>query len=237
MYLLSDKKREALKKYLWSKNQRWTYENILWEKVEKYQSMFSHMPWVKAICICNSLAMNACHPESDIDLFIITERNRLWTARICLTILTTLLGIRKTKHKHAGTFCLSFFVSLDEKNFSHIALQNDIYFSYWLETLIPVINKNNAFERFLKSNKITNTRHKVISESSLFTSEERIKGWRGWILNILWDINEYILKKIFLPKTLRSYKKLGKPFWVIITDSILKFHNHDKRKKIRDALM
>lgn len=233
MYLLSDRKREALRKYLWCKNQRWMYEDALWKKVEKYQSLFSYMPWVRAVCICNSLAMNACHPKSDIDLFVITEQNRLWTARIYLTVLTTLLGMRKTKHRHAGTFCLSFFVSLDEKNFSQIALENDIYFAYWLETLVAIINKNKSYEFFLTENNLPISWFEYIDTEYIKKQEwHTIKFLRS-----LWDIQEYILKKILLPKTLRSYKKLGKPFWVIITDTILKFHNHDKRKKIRDALM
>jgi hypothetical protein len=41
-----------------------------------------------------------------------------------------------------------------------------------------------------------------------------------------------ILKKIFLPKTLRQYKKLWKPFWVIVNDNLLKFHDKDIREKI-----
>lgn len=233
MHSLSSQEREKIQKHLKVKAQRWIYEDVLWKKVRRYQKIFSYIPWVRALCVCNSLAMNACHLESDIDLFIIAERNRLWTARIYLTLLTTLLGLRKTKHKHAGTFCLSFFVSLDEKKFSHIAIENDIYFAYWYETLVPIINKNKSYELFLTENNLPMSWFE-------YTRTEYIKKQEWLILKLLksiWDIQETILKKIFLPKTLKSYEKLGKPFWVIITDSMLKFHNHDKRKKIRDTLI
>jgi hypothetical protein len=43
---------------------------------------------------------------------------------------------------------------------------------------------------------------------------------------------EKLLKSFFLPKTKKSFKKLWNPFWVIINDNMLKFHNDDKRKKI-----
>lgn len=232
MYLLSDKERENLKKYLWCKDHRWVYERMLWKKVQVYQKIFSYIPWVRTICICNSLAMNACHAGSDIDLFIITEQQRLWTARIYLTLLTTLLWLRKTKQRHAGTFCLSFFVSLDETHFSDIALENDIYFAYWLETLIPIINKNKSYEIFLQ-------RNKLLWDSQSIRTDVVYKnmGFVWKCLKKLWDIQEYALKKIFLPKTQRSYEKLGKPFWVIISDSMLKFHNTDRRKIIRDSLI
>jgi hypothetical protein len=35
-----------------------------------------------------------------------------------------------------------------------------------------------------------------------------------------------------LPKTIKNYKKLWKPYGIIINDNMLKFHNNDVRKKI-----
>lgn len=54
--------------------------------------------------------------------------------------------------------------------------------------------------------------------------------------SILWMINEW-LKKIFLPKTLRHYEKLKKPYGIIIHDNMLKFHNNDIRKQITKELL
>ncbi len=62
---------------------------------------------------------------------------------------------------------------------------------------------------------------------------------------ILHKINDYhpltiinnILKKLFLPKTLNHYKKIWKPYWVIINDDLLKFHNWDIRKQIKKQLL
>ena len=46
-----------------------------------------------------------------------------------------------------------------------------------------------------------------------------------------------ILKKIFLPKTLKHYEKIWKPYGVIINDNLLKFHNWDIRKKVRKQII
>lgn len=54
--------------------------------------------------------------------------------------------------------------------------------------------------------------------------------------SFLWIINE-LLKKIFLPKTLRHYEKLKKPYGIIISDNMLKFHNNDIRKQIKKELL
>jgi hypothetical protein len=46
-----------------------------------------------------------------------------------------------------------------------------------------------------------------------------------------------LLKKIFLKKTIKHYNKIWKPYWVIINDDLLKFHNSDIRKKIKEELV
>ncbi len=51
------------------------------------------------------------------------------------------------------------------------------------------------------------------------------------------SLPEKFLKKIFLSRTLKTYEKLGKPFWVIINDNMLKFHDKDVREKVRDEII
>jgi Fe-S cluster biosynthesis and repair protein YggX len=46
-----------------------------------------------------------------------------------------------------------------------------------------------------------------------------------------------LFKKIFLPKTLKHYEKIWKPYGIIINENLLKFHNNDIRKKIRKKLV
>jgi hypothetical protein len=127
-------------------------EFLLWKKVEKYRTVLDFIPGISCICICNSLAMNTCHKVSDIDLFIITKKNRIWTTRVLITLFFMCLGERKTQNKHAGKFCLSFFISEDTPSFETFAIPQDIYLAYWIEHLIPLINKNQSFERFIKKN-------------------------------------------------------------------------------------
>jgi len=57
------------------------------------------------------------------------------------------------------------------------------------------------------------------------------------IWGVILNITEIFLKKIFLSRTLKTYEKPRKPFWVIINDDMLKFNNKDVRKKIRDEII
>jgi hypothetical protein len=48
---------------------------------------------------------------------------------------------------------------------------------------------------------------------------------------------DQLFKKFLLPRTMRQYKKLWNPRWVCISDSMLKFHDTDKREQIRDSIL
>lgn len=41
---------------------------------------------------------------------------------------------------------------------------------------------------------------------------------------------EHLIKKFWLPRTLKTYERLGKPWGVFISDTMLKFHDNDQRK-------
>lgn len=254
MHFYSKKHIDTLEKYLWVKSAPWIYEKRLLEKISQYNTYFRYIPWVLSIAVCNSLAMNAAHEKSDIDLFIITQKNRLWTARICMTLLLTLMWQRKTSKHHAWKFCLSFFITENKLSFEDIALKNDIYLAYWTSTLRPIINRKNTFEKFKEANKKLvstlspfpwlsshlnekeTTKQKVKMQSSSLLREKRFRGKRKFS-TLCWDVCEKILKFIFLPRTQKSFQKLWKPFWVIIWEDILKFHDKDKRKEIRDKII
>ena len=75
-----------------------------WKKVRRTHWLFSICPFIDLICVCNSLPIYAIDEESDIDLFVVAKKNRLFLARLALTVLTTLLGVRRHGTKHASGF-------------------------------------------------------------------------------------------------------------------------------------
>lgn len=233
MHFFTEKNITKLEKYLKIKETPGKYEIALWEKVAHYTPYFSKIPGVLAICVGNSLSMNAAHKDSDIDLFIITKENRLWIARACITMMLILLRQRKTHKNHAGKFCLSFFITENALNFENIALKNDIYLAYWILTLRPIINRKSSFEVFQNKNHnwiYNKNPDKAKAPNKIITVPE------NKFLTILWDVCEKILKFIFLPKTKKSFQKLWKPFGVIVSDDILKFHDKDRRKEITNKI-
>jgi len=212
-------------------------EETLIQKTIKYLKYIKWVPWLQMVAIWNSVAMNSATKSSDIDLFIVSSPNRLWIVRVFITFIFQVLWVRKTKDKHKARFCLSFFCTTNALNLENIAIKNDIYLYFWIIYLKPILNYDNTYELFIEKNKkwcdfknyysiIENNKKYVVYKKN--TSKYNCK-----LLNLF----ENIIKSIFLSKTKKSFKTLWKPFWVIINDDILKFHNDDKRKVIRDNII
>jgi hypothetical protein len=229
VYKLSQKEELELEIYLGVRQTPWEYEKIFIKKAQKYSQYFKHCPWIEWIFLCNSVAMNSANQNSDIDLFIITKEKRLWTVRIYMTLFCIILRIRKNKKYHTWKFCLSFFVDTTALDFNKISIKKDIYLSYWCKTLIPLVNKGGIYEIFLEKNFWKDIQKNTVNVPTLLIK-------KSWYFSLTWDYIEYILKFLFLQKSIKKYEQLWKPFWIIIDTHILKFHNSDKRKIIRNHI-
>lgn len=188
------------------------------------------------IWVWNSISMNNATKNSDIDLFIVTKQNRMWLSRILITFIFQILWVRKNSKHHAWRFCLSFFATENWLNFWDFALENDIYLYFWIVYFKPLLDYNNTYDKFIKENEKWadfNEYIDIIEKNKKYIKfSKNISEFNCKILNL---INK-LLKNIFIKKTLKNYEKLWKPYWIIINDNMLKFHNNDKRLEIKKEL-
>lgn len=210
------------------------YELELFKKTKNYMKFISWIPGLKFVWICNSLSMYATKEKwSDIDLFIITAPNRLWLVRVLITFIFQILWVRRYGNKINERFCLSFFVTENAMDLSKFAIENDIYLFYWIYYLKPILNKNWVYEKFIETNNTLWITYNALQKC------ESAKVWKcgNNFFNSFWNILDSFFKTIFLPKSLAHKKRLWDPIGIIISDDILKFHDNDKRIKIRATLL
>jgi hypothetical protein len=100
-------------------------------------------PFVRGIAISGSLSKNFADQYSDIDLFIITAKNRLWIARSIMHCFKKLTFLVNKEHY----FCMNYYI--DEQQLE-IAEKN-IYTAIEIGTLIP-LEGDAVFEKFYKVN-------------------------------------------------------------------------------------
>lgn len=225
------------KEYLEIKDEPWNIENILVKKTRKYTKFIKNIPWIKMVAIWNSVAMNYATKESDIDLFIITSKNRLWLVRVLTTLIFSALWLRKTSKNHAWKFCLSFFVTTDWMNLWDFAIENDIYLYFWMIYLKPIINYNNAYENFINLNRSWadfTEFEDIIENNKWFVKYEWNSIW-DWLKTL--DFIDKILKFLLQSRAIKKYEQLWKPYWIVIWKNILKFHDDDKRVEFREKIL
>lgn len=237
MQTFTKEEHQKFQKYFSIEKDPGIWDEIYLKKAQKYIPLLAKIPGILFVWVGNSTSMNAGSQESDIDLFIISQKNRLWTVRILTTLLFAFLGERKTQNNHAGKFCLSFFVDTAGMNFEHFAEKNDIYLSFWIVYLKPLLNINSTYESFLMINKRwtdLSLYEDILQANKKFLVIEKNNPKVPWFFG---NILEKILKKIFLPKTLKHFEKLQKPYGIRITNHVLKFHDNDIRKGLYEKIL
>ncbi len=219
-------------KHFWIQSKESDVEIKFYEKTIKYIGFIKWIPWLKMVWVWNSVSMNCATKKSDIDLFIVTSPNSMWFNRILITLIFSILWVRKTRLFHSWRFCLSFFATTDWLDFSSWCLENDVYLYFWLIYFKPILSYDNTYELFIEKNNswaLTDDYSETIERNKKYI----MYSWKSKAENCkLISFFDFILKKIFKAKTIRNYNKLWKPYWVIINDNMLKFHNNDVRKEI-----
>lgn len=231
-------------------NDEISYEKITQETstliniCEKYWTLYRSLPFVETIYICNSISFNSCSENSDIDLFIVCKKWRLWICRFFSWFLFVIFWLKRSLKDKKNKFCLSFYISEDKLNLFDISLKPfDIYLIYWIAHLVPIYEKENwNSEKFFQKNRwiynyLPNLRiwQNIYIWNKLFL-------WNSWFKNFVekimwfsfvWNLFEKLIKSFWLPILIYKTKRLWTKWrWIIIKDTMLKFHWSDIRKKI-----
>jgi len=107
------------------------------------------IPWIRLFAVTGSVAAFNKNPKDDIDVFIVTQANRLWVTRLFVYLILKVLSLYRTEQVSQNKICTNLLV--DEKN-SSWAHDSNIYVAHEIVSMIPLINKNNAYFEFLNKN-------------------------------------------------------------------------------------
>jgi len=213
------------------------------KRAKFYAKLLGFVPFVGSVSVCNSLSYHNAKKSSDIDLFIITKKNRLWISRTLSHILFKILGIKRPRNveKSPNKFCLSFFLSQDNLNLDRIyARPFDPYLSFWIAGLIPVFGFK-SFKKFINKNIWYRQDLPGHFFSLKIKSEKGVVGYLRFILEKLLNlfgasqIDKWLYKwqaKRVLEEADSSEIGVG----IIAKREILKTHAKDMRRKYREKL-
>ena len=117
----------------------------LLERDARVLSLVAGMPFVRMVALSGSLAHLNAEGAADLDLFVITAPNRVWSVTVAVLLISRLLGWRKR-------MCLNYVVS--EKSM-RIEPQ-DLFSANQIIHLRPIVG-HTVFEHFVRSNGFVRT--------------------------------------------------------------------------------
>ncbi|PIR54783.1 hypothetical protein COU74_03480 [Candidatus Peregrinibacteria bacterium CG10_big_fil_rev_8_21_14_0_10_36_19] len=210
----------------------------LWRRVDRYVSFLNFIPFLKFVGVCNNLSFGIVDEKSDIDLFIIAKKGRLFFVRTLVTFVFHLLGVRRHGDKISSRFCLSFFVDDSRLSFADLALSDDVYLAFWVKKIMPVFN-DGVFKDFVAANTWIRSYFStpIVMESC---GNLRNKSVLRNILTFVFDgkfgdFIENLLSKWQLKRAALKMSNLEDQSGLIVSRNILKFHNVDRRRIYRRA--
>lgn len=114
---------------------------------------FKLIPWVKMVGITGALAMENSDEDDDIDLLVITAKNRLWLTRFFLILLTEIIGVRRRpkERKPKNKICLNMF--LDEEYLMVPEKEKKLYTAHEVCQVKLIWDKGDIYKRFLWENR------------------------------------------------------------------------------------
>ena len=116
--------RELLNAY----RQKRQWSRNLFRNNRRYLSLISKMPFVKFMALTGANAFESCQREDDVDLFIITRKNRLWLCYVALVVLCKLLNKR-------DILCINYLV--DETNLQFHT--HDYFTAVQIMHMVPLV--------------------------------------------------------------------------------------------------
>lgn len=79
------------------------------ESASRFTRMLTRLvPWIEMIAVTGSVAYGSARKWDDIDLFIVTRRNRLWLSLSIALILVRLGKLLRIRNSNLLSFCLSY---------------------------------------------------------------------------------------------------------------------------------
>ena len=209
--------------YRWGKNQLKTMvdfsverSKIVAEKMKiatRAVRILKLVPSIKLIGVCGTVATGNPRKSSDIDLFIVTEKGRIWSTRLWIMLLLEVIGLRKKKYKKAGKICLNHFIANNNLELKF----KDLYTALEFASMICLLDRDETLKKLKMKNLwieeyFPNSGWKEAESSNYW--KEKIQGQR--IKNSKWKLKNIVsylkLNNLLISKSFNLLESLAMIF-------------------------
>lgn len=129
--------------------------SYLSEKMRSARSaarLLGWIPTISGIFVTGSLAARNATKNDDIDFLIITKAGWLWTTRLIVAVLSTMLGKYRTRSTHEVNNKWCFNMWLDETRLAVPEVSQTLYTAHEVVQAVPIVNKDRVHAGFIAAN-------------------------------------------------------------------------------------
>lgn len=195
--------------------------------LSRAKPVFEGISDILMVGITGSLAMSAASGQSDIDLIIITKRKRLWGSRLraLLSLIKHKIAVRRAGvNKEGDKLCLNIW--MDESDL--IINERNAYTAHELAQIVPLINRENAYERLLAANKwILDYWPNSVASSMKYVAREKQIHSTFYFLHATFEKLAYLLQCLYMSRKITRE---------VVTPTRAFFHPFDWSKKVNQEL-
>lgn len=202
------------------------------KKIARNRFFFSLMqmiPFVEASAITGSVSMENANVKSDIDIFCVVTKERIWTARILLLILAEIFGRRREHGRGSDKLCFNCFMT----NNTSFPLQN-IASAHMLARAIPLF-ENGPLETFFAKNAWM---HEYVSRPSFAPIIPSSRPFRAVSLATAWLLSgsignalERVLARWQIRRLKNKVKSGGDVSGLVLREDIVTLYYPDNKNK------
>lgn len=130
------------------KREKWAIEKLT--KAKKAVNVLKIIPQIKLVGISGGLAMSNTDIDDDVDLFIISANNQIWTTRFLASSTLSMLGQRRSfnSKNNKNKICLNMF--MDESDLE--IKPYDLYLAHEIVQMIPIWDRDSTYQKFINAN-------------------------------------------------------------------------------------
>lgn len=208
--------------------QRLKYTKNKLEIAKNISKYLSCIPTIYFIGITGRLAHIDADENDDIDLFLITKKNTMWTTRVLMLTMLELMNMRRKPNEiHAkNKICANLIIEETALHWPHE--KHDIYTAHEIINMQPLFTRNNMYKKFLSSNNWISQffPNITVKKESAYKKPKSYIIINAISLLMILPLTEFILEKL---QRIYMKKKITNE---IILPNFLAFHPYDYRQKI-----
>ncbi len=201
----------------------WHEKKALTKKIlgknEEILRLLAKIPWLNLLAVTGSVAAYNTQNDSDIDVMIVSTKNRVWITRFFVTVLLKIMKRYPRTDGEKGKICTNLFI--DGKELSWSSDKRNIYVAHDIVLMQPVIDKNNTYLRFLNANKWVSGYFAQFPINKL-----TVAGTKNFLSSPIMGLVE----KIFMKIQMNHMRK--KQTTEITTAHLIHFNKNDNSQKI-----